>query len=187
MFKHIIKIPLSLTLIVAVNAFAETESFTLKSNDIYNGQYMNKAHEFNGFGCTGDNISPQLSWSGAPNGTAAYAILVHDADAPTGSGWWHWQVVNIPNTINNLSAGAGAPSNKRLPNAITNIKNDYGSIGYGGACPPIAHGTHHYKFTIYALSQKLNLPDDASGALTGYMVRANSIASSTIEALYKRE
>ncbi|WP_426338864.1 YbhB/YbcL family Raf kinase inhibitor-like protein [Pseudoduganella sp. S-14] len=155
-------------------------SLTLASTDIANGKFMAKAQEFQGFGCSGGNQSPQLSWSGAPEGTAAFAILVHDADAPTGSGWWHWQLVNIPKDVTSLPAGALAPAGSQQ------MRNDYGAKGFGGACPPSGHGVHHYRFTVHALSQKLELPEDASGALTGYMVGAHSLGASTIEALYQR-
>ncbi|NQZ48791.1 MAG: YbhB/YbcL family Raf kinase inhibitor-like protein [Moritella sp.] len=184
--RHIFaKIALPLTIMMSGNAIAE--SLTLSSDDIVSGQYMNKAQEFQGFGCQGGNSSPQLSWSGTPNGTKAFALLVHDPDAPTGSGWWHWQVVNIPENVNSLPAGAGDIANKPAPLGVINIKNDYGVEGFGGACPPKGHGTHRYRFTLHALSKKLELPDDASGALTGYMVNAHSLESSTIEALYKRD
>lgn len=156
-------------------------SLTLSSTDIANGKFMAKAQEFQGFGCSGGNQSPQLSWSGAPAGTAAFAIMVHDPDAPTGSGWWHWQLVNIPKDVTSLAAGAIAPSGSQQMN------NDYGVKGFGGACPPPKHGVHRYQFTVHALSQKLELPENASGALTGYMVKAHSLASSTIEALYQRD
>lgn len=156
-------------------------SLTLSSTDIANGKFMAKAQEFQGFGCSGGNQSPQLSWSGAPAGTAAFAIMVHDPDAPTGSGWWHWQLVNIPKDVTSLAAGAVAPAGSQQMN------NDYGVKGFGGACPPPKHGVHRYQFTVHALSQKLELPENASGALTGYMVKAHSLASGTIEALYQRD
>ena len=156
-------------------------SLALSSTDIANGKFMAKAQEFQGFGCSGGNQSPQLSWSGAPAGTAAFAIMVHDPDAPTGSGWWHWQLVNIPKDVTSLAAGAVAPAGSQQMN------NDYGVKGFGGACPPPKHGVHRYQFTVHALSQKLELPENASGALTGYMVKAHSLASSTIEALYQRD
>lgn len=171
---------LILAALLASNS-AMADSFTLTSTDIANGKFMAKTQEFQGFGCAGGNQSPQLSWSGAPAGTVAFAILVHDADAPTGSGWWHWQLVNIPKTVTSLAAGAGAPVGSQPMN------NDYGVKGFGGACPPQKHGVHHYRFTVHALSKKLELPENASGALTGYMVNANSLGSATIEALYKRD
>jgi len=161
-------------------------SFTLSSTDIEHGEFMKSAHEFQGFGCVGDNMSPQLSWSGAPEGTAAFAITVYDPDAPTGSGWWHWQLVNIPKNVTSLPAGAGDLSKNLTPKGSLHISNDYGFAGFGGACPPPGHGAHRYQFTIHALSKKLELPENASGALTGYMINGHSLGSSTIEALYKR-
>lgn len=176
-----------LTLFLAVSGSAWADALQLTSNDIAHGEFMSKAQEFQGFGCSGENLSPQLSWNEAPEGTEAFAIQVYDPDAPTGSGWWHWQLVNIPKEVTELATGTGDLSKELLPTGSMNIKNDYGEPGFGGACPPVGHGTHRYQFTVHALSQKLDLPDDASGALTSYMVRANSLSSSTIEAIYKRD
>jgi len=174
-------------LAVTVSTTTLADDFTLSSTDIVAGKFMNKSQEFQGFGCSGENTSPQLSWSGAPDGTKAFAVFAYDPDAPTGSGWWHWQIVNIDKNVNTLVVGAGDAKSKIAPTGSVQIKNDYGFAGFGGACPPEGHGVHRYQFTVYALSKKLSLPEDASGALTGYMVKANSLASSTIEALYKRD
>jgi len=164
----------------------EADTFSLSSHDISHGEFMAKAHEFQGFGCAGGNLSPQLTWSHAPEGTKAYAVLAYDPDAPTGSGWWHWQLVNIPGDVTSLPAGAGDAGKDLAPEGSIQIRNDYGLAGFGGACPPEGHGAHRYQFTVHALSKKLELPENASGALTGYMVNAHSLGSSTIEALYKR-
>ncbi|MDO6684935.1 MULTISPECIES: YbhB/YbcL family Raf kinase inhibitor-like protein [unclassified Agarivorans] len=167
---------------------AVANTFTLTSTDIAQGETMNKQQEFTGFGCSGANVSPQLSWLNPPAGTKSFAITVYDPDAPTGSGWWHWQVVNIPASINALASDAGNVEGKNLPMGSEMVGNDYGYKGFGGACPPQGHGVHHYQFTVHALSvEKLDLPQDASGALAGYMINANTIASSTLEALYKRD
>ena len=166
---------------------AYAENFSLTSKDIAHGDFMSKEYEFQGFGCNGDNLSPQLSWSGAPEGTKAFAVLVYDPDAPTGSGWWHWQVVNIPANVTNLVKGAGSPKGDKMPEGSIQNTNDYGIKGFGGACPPKKNGAHRYQYTVHALSKKIDLPDNASGALTGYLVNAHSLASSTIEALYKRD
>ena len=147
---------------------------------------MNKAQEFSGLGCNGDNLSPQLSWTRAPKGTEAFAVLAYDPDAPTGSGWWHWQLVNIPKDTMTLSTGAGDASKKLIPKGSFQINNDFGVAGFGGACPPEGNGAHRYRFTVHALSKKLELNADSSGALTGYMINAFSLGSATIEALYKR-
>jgi Raf kinase inhibitor-like YbhB/YbcL family protein len=160
--------------------------FTLHSEDIRHGEFMNKTQEFEGFGCSGGNRSPQLSWTDAPKGTAAFAITAYDPDAPTGSGWWHWQIVNIPANVTNLAAGSGDASGKLAPKGSRHIENDYGVAGFGGACPPEGHGAHRYQFTVHALSSTLDLPANASGALVGYMINAHSLASASIVALYKR-
>jgi Raf kinase inhibitor-like YbhB/YbcL family protein len=175
-------------LTLSFSSAAMADTFTLSSQDISDGKFMSKAQEFTGFGCEGDDLSPQLSWSGAPKGTKSFAITVYDPDAPTGSGWWHWQIVNIPSTVTEIESGSGSTKKDLAPENSMQIQNDYGSRGFGGACPPAGHGVHHYRFTIHALSvEKLNLPKDASGALTGYMINANTIATSTIESLYKRD
>lgn len=173
---------------LSVSAFANGNSLTLSSNDIAQGEFMNKTQEFNGFGCTGDDLSPHLKWSNAPEGTKSFAITAYDPDAPTGSGWWHWQIVNIPTDVTELKTGAGSAKEGAAPKGSSQVGNDYGIKGFGGACPPKGHGIHHYRFTLHALSvEKLELPENASGALAGYMINANTIESSTIEALYKRD
>ncbi len=175
-----------LSLSISASAFAAP--FTLSSNDIATGEFMPKAQEFNGFGCTGGDLSPQLTWANAPRGTKSFAITAYDPDAPTGSGWWHWQVVNIPVNVTELASGAGTIEGNSLLKNSTTVANDYGNKSFGGACPPKGHGVHHYRFTIHALSvEKIDLPENASGALAGYMINSNTIASSTIESLYKRD
>lgn len=169
-----------------LSAASAADDFALSSTQIANGEFMPKAQEFEGFGCSGGNESPQLSWGNAPKGTVAFAITAYDPDAPTGSGWWHWQIVNIPANVTSLPAGSGDQSNKLAPEGSRQIDNDYGVAGFGGACPPVGHGVHRYQFTVHALSKKLELPENASGALTGYMINAHSLGSSSIEALYKR-
>jgi len=176
------------TVLLGLSASVFAGDLTLTSQDIAQGEFMPKAQEFTGFGCSGGNLSPHLKWSGAPKGTKSFAITAYDPDAPTGSGWWHWQVVNIPKNVTEIATAAGSTKKDLAPQGSMQIKNDYGSRGYGGACPPSGHGVHHYRFTIHALSvETLALPDDASGALAGYMINANTIESSTIESLYKRD
>ncbi|PXF28841.1 kinase inhibitor [Pokkaliibacter plantistimulans] len=167
---------------VAANAGA----FELTSTDMANGQPLTSRQEYQGFGCSGDNLSPQLSWSGAPAGTKAFAVFAYDPDAPTGSGWWHWQVVNIPAGVSSLATGAGDPARQLMPAGAVQRNNDYGQPGFGGACPPQGQGVHRYQFTVYALASTLELPENASAALTGYMVKANALGSATLEALYQR-
>lgn len=185
MYRLFLKLILSILIIVSGTAVADV--FKLSSTDIVHGKSMSSTQEFQGFGCNGANLSPQLSWTGVPKGTEAFAVFAYDPDAPTGSGWWHWQLVNIPKNITALVTGAGDPDKNLIPTGARNLKSDYGTIGFGGACPPKGHGAHRYQFTVYALSTKLELPEDASGALVGYMVHANAIDSSTIEVLYEKD
>ncbi|KMT65109.1 YbhB/YbcL family Raf kinase inhibitor-like protein [Catenovulum maritimum] len=183
--SNLIKFLPVLSLFCSGSLFAD--HFTLKSADIEENQYMSKKHEFAGFGCTGEDKSPQLSWSNPPKGTKSFAITVYDPDAPTGSGWWHWQVINIPVSVNQLDTNAGSAKQNQMPTGSKQIQNDYGVAGFGGACPPKGHGTHNYKFTLHALSvEKLDIAENASGALTGYMINANTIETASITALYKR-
>ena len=175
---------LSLTL----SATALADSFTVSSDDMDNGKFLNKSQEFNGFGCTGNDVSPQLKWTDAPKGTKSFAITAYDPDAPTGSGWWHWQIINIKASVNEIKNGAGSNKKTLAPTGSQQMINDYGSQGFGGACPPAGHGLHHYRFTALALSvETLTLPKNASGALTGYMINSNTIGTATLEALYKRD
>jgi hypothetical protein len=184
--RHTLKFFSILTLSLSISAFAG--NLTLSSKDISQGEFMSKAQEFNGFGCSGSDLSPHLKWTNAPKGTKSFAITAYDPDAPTGSGWWHWQIVNIPVTVMEIPTGAGNTKNNNAPTGSTQIQNDYGNRGFGGACPPEGHGVHHYRFTLHALSvEKLELPLYASGALAGYMINGHTIESTTIESLYKRD
>ncbi|MBU2871868.1 YbhB/YbcL family Raf kinase inhibitor-like protein [Colwellia sp. E2M01] len=181
----------SLTLVtlisVCLSATVFANALTLSSQDITDGELMSKSQEFTGFGCTGGDLSPQLQWKNIPEGTKSFAITAYDPDAPTGSGWWHWQIINIPLSVTDLATGAGNTKTDLAPTGSMQINNDYGSRGFGGACPPVGHGVHHYQFTVHALSvDNIELPADASGALAGYMINANTIATSTIVALYER-
>ncbi|MFJ3486799.1 kinase inhibitor [Pseudomonas sp. NPDC090202] len=163
---------------------AHASSFQLTSQDIADGQPLSRREVFKGFGCDGDNVSPQLAWRNAPAGTRSFAVTVYDPDAPTGSGWWHWTVVNIPAEVTSLSRGAG----KQLPAGAVQGRTDYGSAGFGGVCPPAGDKPHHYRFTVWALKvDKLPLDEQASGALVGYMLNANVLDTATITPVYQRQ
>lgn len=133
--------PLTTAVVIAAAAFSGASAqkpaakFTLTSSDVHAGKTIPAAHIFNGMGCTGNNISPALSWSDAPAGTKSFAITVYDPDAPTGSGWWHWVVYNIPASVTSLPAGAGDATRHLLPASAVQGKTDFGSAGYGG--PPL--------------------------------------------------
>lgn len=162
------------------------DGFTLTSPDVAEGARMAEQQVFKGFGCDGGNVSPALVWRNPPAGTQSYALTLYDPDAPTGSGWWHWVVVNLPAQTLALPAGAGtAPGG--LPEGARQIGTDFGAPGYGGPCPPVGHGTHRYVFTVYALkTPHLDLPANATAALAGFMMRANSLGSASLTATYSR-
>lgn len=164
-----------------------SHALELTSQDITEGKNFSKSHEFNGFGCKGDNVSPMLQWHNIPEGTEYFAVTAYDPDAPTDSGWWHWQMINIPKATHSLLSDAGNSDQSKIPESATQMRNDYGDHSFGGACPPIGDKPHRYQFTVYALPHKLDLPKDASAALVGFMLRASALDSSTLETLYQRE
>lgn len=174
MTRHVL---LAAAMLSTLAAPALAEGFTLTSPDIAEGQQLRSDFVFQGFGCDGGNVAPTLEWSGAPEGTESFAVTVYDPDAPTGSGWWHWFVFNIPAHVSSLSGGGDVDG--------VQLTNDYGAAGFGGACPPPGE-VHRYEFTIHALATALELDETASNALAGFMVNANSIASSKITAVYNR-
>ena len=166
---------------------AHAQAFALTSPDFAEGSTLPQRFEFKGFGCAGDNQSPALRWSGAPAGTQSFAVTAYDPDAPTGSGWWHWFVVDLPLGLNGLAADAGAEGGAQLPAGARHIRNDYGAYAWGGMCPPAGDKPHRYVFTLHALSvPRLDIPDDASAALAGFMVNAHSLAKASFTVTYGR-
>ena len=162
-------------------------AFTLTSPDIADGSTIAQSFEFDGFGCSGRNQSPVLRWSGAPEGTKGFAVNVYDPDAPTGSGFWHWYVIDLPASVSELPANAGAKGGAHLPAGARQIRNDYGQYAWGGMCPPPGDKPHRYIFTVHALSvERLEIPDDATAALAGFMVNANTLAKATFTSTYGR-
>jgi Raf kinase inhibitor-like YbhB/YbcL family protein len=174
--------------ILAGASAAHAAGFTLTSPTIKPGSMLTEAQVFKGFGCEGKNTSPALKWSGAPSGTKSYAVTVYDPDAPTGSGWWHWVVYNIPASATELPEGAGGTDGKGLPAGTAQGRTDFGSAGFGGACPPKGDKPHRYIFTVHALkTDKIEVPADASAALVGFMLNANRLAKASFEARYGRK
>ncbi|MRS13668.1 kinase inhibitor [Enterobacteriaceae bacterium RIT691] len=172
--------------VMSFSAFA-APAFTLTSADVPDGGQLTAKQIFSGFGCRGDNRSPQLSWTNPPPGTKSFAITLYDPDAPTGSGWWHWTVVNIPATVRSIAAGAGEKGSHVLPASAIQGRNDFGYAGFGGACPPAGDKAHPYQFTVWALKTAA-LPIDAqsSGAMVGYMLHSNVIAKAQLISHYAR-
>lgn len=165
----------------------DKSGFRITSPDVVANTKMSLKHVYKGFGCDGGNLSPALMWTGAPPETKSFAITAYDPDAPTGSGWWHWVVYNIPAETTELKTGAGSSENPQLPPGALQGRTDFGTSGYGGPCPPQGHGTHHYHFTVHALKvEKLEVPADATAALIGYMINANRIGKATLTGLYSR-
>ena len=163
---------------------AVAADFKLTSADVKAGGTVENTYVFKGFGCEGGNASPALSWSGAPAGTKSFAITVYDPDAPTGSGWWHWVVYNIPANATELPEGAGTADGKGLPAGSAQGKTDFGAPGFGGACPPKGDKPHRYIFTVYALkTDKLEVPAGATAALTGFFLWQNTIEKASFSVI----
>jgi Raf kinase inhibitor-like YbhB/YbcL family protein len=173
---------------LAAAGLAQAAGFKLESPTVKPNSTLAEAQVFNGFGCSGKNVSPALKWSGAPKDTKSYAVTVYDPDAPTGSGWWHWVVYNIPASATELPEGAGTADGKGLPAGSAQGRTDFGAPGFGGACPPKGDKPHRYIFTVYALkTDKLDVPADATAALVGFMIHANKLGQATFTAKYGRK
>jgi Raf kinase inhibitor-like YbhB/YbcL family protein len=160
-------------------------AFRLWSNDLKEGDRLPEAQVFNGMGYTGGNRSPHLAWDGAPEGTQSFVVTMYDPDAPTGSGWWHWVMIDIPASVRELPANAGSGSN--LPGGALQTRTDFGKPGYGGAAPPPGRD-HRYIFTVHALkTDRLGLDEEASGAMVGFMVFMNSLGKATLQTTYGKK
>ena len=165
-------------------------AFTVSSNSFKDGDYLAQAHilsaEF-GFGTDGENKSPHLSWSGAPAATKSFAVTCFDPDAPTGSGFWHWLVVNIPPTVSELALDAGNPRNPKLPVGALATRTDFGAPGYGGPAPPPGDHPHRYLFTVFAVgTDRLQVTAETLAAIIGFQLNFNTLAKAAIMGLYKR-
>jgi len=181
MKEHLLSCCLLLT-----SVLSHAADFTLSSQDIHEGATLSLQQVYQGLGCHGGNISPQLSWKGAPAGSKSFAITVYDPDARSGNGWWHWTVFNLPAKTDSLPTGAGSRPGLLPPSAIQG-RTDFGSNGFGGACPPVGDKPHHYQFTVWALkTDTLPLDANASAALLGFMLNANALAHARLTALYGR-
>ncbi len=165
-------------LFASQNLYAD--GFVLNSKDIH-GQ-LSLQQVYSGFGCKGENISPELEWKNIPAGTKSFAVTVYDPDAPTGSGWWHWLVFDIPANVRRIATGAAD-----LPAGSIQSMTDFGKIGYGGACPPEGDRPHRYIFTVYALdTSSLGLNKDSSPALVGFAINKHTLAKASLIAYYGR-
>ena len=162
------------------------KTFTLTSTTI--GGEATVTEEFNGFGCTGKNQSPQLAWHNAPEGTKSFAVTMYDPDAPTGSGWWHWVVFDIPTDVSSLVENAGNIEMNLAPKGAIQSVTNYGVPGYGGPCPPENHGLHQYIITVHALkTDSLGLDENTNPAIVGYYIWNNTISKASIVMYYERK
>ena len=164
-------------------------AFTITSNSFKDGDYLGPDHVLSadfGFGCAGGNKSPHLTWSGAPAGTKSFALTCFDPDAPTGSGFWHWLVVNIPPDVTELALGAGSAGGAMPPGSLQ-TRTDFGAPGYGGPCSPKGDHPHRYLFTAFAVGvEKLPVKADTSAAVVGFNLHFNTLAKAEIMGLFKR-
>ncbi len=168
--------------VMPIMGMGQAAAFELTSPDV--GRWLNKTQEYRGYGCTGQNVSPALSWSGEPAGTKSFALTVFDPDAPTGHGWWHWIVVNLPADVHALPSGA---SGRAMPAGAVETRTNFGHAGYGGPCPPLGDKPHRYVFTIHALDvTRLDVRSDMAPEQVISLIRAHTIAQASFTAHYKR-
>jgi len=161
------------------------QTFTLKGDTL--GGQLTEAQVFSGFGCNGKNISPHLKWVNAPTTTKSFAVTVYDPDAPTGSGWWHWIIFNIPSDTSELREDAGNVKKNLSPKGSIQSVTDFGGPGFGGACPPVGDKPHRYIFTVHALDvAKLDLDEKTHPAMVGFVLNQHTIAKASLISYYGR-
>ena len=160
-------------------------AFTLTSQDVTDGQPLKNPQVSGMMGAGGEDVSPQLSWSGFPEETRSFAVTVYDPDAPTASGFWHWAVANLPATCTELPSGVGDGS--ELPGNAVTLVNDAGMRRYIGAAPPPGHGPHRYFIAVHAVKvEKLELDEDASPAYLGFNLFMNAIGRALIHGTHEQ-
>ncbi|MDG4762783.1 YbhB/YbcL family Raf kinase inhibitor-like protein [Solwaraspora sp. WMMD406] len=158
-------------------------AFTVTSADIADGEPIAKTHIFTGAG--GENLSPQLSWSGFPAETRGFTVTCYDPDAPTGCGFWHWLLVNLPASVTELAQGAGSAPEQVAAGAFS-VRNDFGNPRYDGSAPPAGDRPHRYIFAVHALDvETLDVGPDASAAYVGFNLTFHTLARATLTATYQ--
>ena len=165
----------------------DVPSFSVTSTDVSEGQMMPASQASGIFGAGGQDVSPQLSWSGFPSETKSFVVTCFDPDAPTGGGFWHWNVLDIPANVTELPSDAGSQDGSRLPAGTVVINNDAGLPGYLGAAPPQGHGPHRYVFAVHALSvEKVGVDTSVSNAIAGFNMFGKVIARATLVPTYEQ-
>jgi len=173
--------------LVLVSGSASAAGFTLTSTDVKPGGKIADEQVFAGFGCTGKNVSPELKWSGAPAGTKSFALTVYDPDAPTGSGFWHWLVFNLPATATAIPKNAGDVKANLMPAGAVQSRTDFGVPGWGGPCPPQGDKPHRYIFTLFAVDvDHLDANADTTAAIVGFNLHFHTLAKATFTGKYNR-
>src|SRR5215210_8010222 len=166
----------------------QVPSFTVTSSDCTDGETLPMPHVSGVMGAGGADRSPQLSWSGFPEGTKSFAVTVYDPDAPTASGFWHWAVANIPASVTELAGGAGDKDRPDLPAGAVQLRNDAGFAGYVGAAPPSDHGAHRYFVVVHAVdTDALDVDADARPAVLGFNLFFHTLARATLVATYAED
>lgn len=169
------------------NFLPEVPAFEVTSDDVAEGEMLAMPQVSGIFGAGGEDISPHLRWDGAPEETASYTVTCFDPDAPTGSGFWHWVVYDIPADINELTTGAGSQDGSTLPAGAKQLKNDAGLFGYLGSAPPAGHGVHRYMFAVHALNvASLPITEDVSPAICGFNMFGTTIGRAIVTSVYEQ-
>ncbi|MGY1622992.1 YbhB/YbcL family Raf kinase inhibitor-like protein [Geodermatophilus sp. SYSU D00965] len=165
----------------------QVPGFQVTSTDCRDGEPLATPHVSGVMGAGGEDRSPQLSWSGFPEGTRSFAVTVYDPDAPTQSGFWHWAVANIPVTVTELPSGAGDQAGSGLPEGAVQLRNDAGFPGYVGAAPPAGHGPHRYFVTVHAVdTEALDVTPDTTPAVLGFNLFGHTLGRATLVATYEQ-
>ena len=165
----------------------QVPGFTVTSSDVTDGETLPMPHVSGVMGAGGEDRSPQLSWSGFPEGTRSFAVTVFDPDAPTASGFWHWAVANIPASVTELPSGAGDKDSPSLPEGAVQLRNDGGFAGYVGAAPPAGHGPHRYFVVVHAVgTEKLDVDGDTTPAVLGFNLFFQTLARATMVVTYEQ-
>ncbi|HKJ95077.1 MAG TPA: YbhB/YbcL family Raf kinase inhibitor-like protein [Gammaproteobacteria bacterium] len=166
---------------------ANAADFALSSSDISNGRTIPTPFVYDASGCQGRNESPALTWKGAPAGTKSFAVTVFDPDAPTGHGWWHWAVANLPASATHLSRGSGAAGGDGLPGSAVQLRNDFGAAAYGGPCPPPGDDAHRYRFRVYAVDvESLDVDAGDGAASLSSALQGHTLGVAELVATYAR-